>query len=77
MIKFLIDIYNQFLALFPPELHFLISLIIVIAVGLALLRLIRKNLWWILLLLILFPTLIPVFRKIVIKIFAFLASLVK
>ncbi len=55
--------YNQFVDKFPEEYQWLVSLIIIAIVVIGLLNLIRKNLLWFILAVVLFPGILPVLKN--------------
>lgn len=58
-----IDIYNRFLGLFPAQLHWLVSLIILASIIFALISLISANWLFILLAILLLPVIYPVLKN--------------
>lgn len=77
MLDQLISLYSQFLSLFPPELHFWVSLIIFVVLVFWLLDLVKRSLLWLVLLIILLPASIPILRQILEGILSFLRFLVE
>ena len=70
-IGFITAAYNQFLSLFPAPLQGLVSLIVLIALAVGFIKLIRYHWLFILVLIILVPLLIPVFRSFFLGIWQF------
>lgn len=60
----LFNLYNQFLAYFPAQYHSLVSLIILVVFIGALYNLVKRNLIWLLLLILIVPTSIPILNNI-------------
>ena len=58
-----IDMYNRFLGLFPSSIHWLVSLIILIAIVVALASLIMGNWLFLILAIVLLPVLYPIFKS--------------
>ncbi|NIM46810.1 MAG: hypothetical protein GTN40_01480 [Candidatus Aenigmarchaeota archaeon] len=72
---YLTKLYERFLSIFPQEIHWLISLIILIAIVVAFIRLIRRG-WIALILLIIFlPIVIPALRNIFSELYQFVVYL--
>lgn len=57
-------LYGEFIAVFPEKYQWVISIIIILAIAAFLWNLIRKNWIWIVLLVVLFPGILPVLRNI-------------
>jgi hypothetical protein len=60
----LLDIYNQFLSFFPSNLHGIISIVLGILLIVAVFKVITKQFIYIILLIILLPASIPIFKNI-------------
>lgn len=58
-----IDIYNKFLGLFPPATHWLVSLILLVAIVVALVTLIMGNWLFLILAILLLPVLYPILKN--------------
>lgn len=56
-------LYTQFVSVFPAEYQWIISLVVVLAVASFLWNLIRKNLVWIVLAIVIFPGILPVLKN--------------
>lgn len=70
-----IDIYNRFLGLFPSQLHWLVSLIILASIIFALIALISANWLFILLAVLLFPVIYPVLKSFFGELYTFIIYL--
>lgn len=60
--NFFVNTYNQFLAIFPPPLQWLITLVIVVGLVVGFINLIRTNALFLILLILLVPALIPILQ---------------
>lgn len=60
---FFVNLYNQFLALFPEPLQWLITLIVVISLVIAFISLIRSNWLFLIVLILLLPVVFPVLQR--------------
>ncbi len=69
------SLYNQFLSLFPVQWHFWISLIIFLVLIFWLLDLVKRNIVWLVLLIIFIPASIPLLKQIFAGIISFLKML--
>ncbi|MBW3538422.1 hypothetical protein KY386_02930 [Candidatus Parcubacteria bacterium] len=69
--SFFVNLYNQFLALFPPPLQWLITLLAVIGIVVAFVGLIRYNWLFLLLLILLLPFIFPILQRFFSDLFAF------
>lgn len=58
------NIYNQFLALFPPSLAPLVNVILAILIIYGIIKVIQKDFVWIILLIILLPASVPILTHI-------------
>jgi len=70
-----IDLYNRFLSMFPSSVHWLVSLIILVAIVFALISLIMGNWLFLILAIVLLPVLYPIFKNFFTEIYAFLVYL--
>lgn len=62
--EYLFRLYNQFISIFPEKYQWVVSLIIILAVAAFLWSLIKKNWMWIILLVIIFPGVLPILQNI-------------
>ena len=69
---FLETTYNQFLTIFPEQVHWLISLIILLSLAIAFIKLIRYHWLFIFILIILIPALIPIFKSFFLSLWNFI-----
>jgi hypothetical protein len=60
----LYSIYNQFLAIFPESLHWVVSLVLAGFLVLAIYQTIKRNFIWIILLIILLPASLPILSNV-------------
>lgn len=58
------SIYNQFLSYFPPQLHGLVSLALAVLIVIAILKIIKKDFVYIILLVALLPASLPILKNI-------------
>lgn len=58
------NLYEQFLAHFPQNYHLIISLGILVIFVIALFNLIKRNLLWLILLIVLVPASIPILNNV-------------
>jgi len=70
-----IDLYNNFLGLFPSSIHWLVSLIILISIAAALFVLISANWLFLILAIALLPVLYPVLKNFFGEAYAFIYHL--
>jgi ABC-type transport system involved in cytochrome bd biosynthesis fused ATPase/permease subunit len=70
-----VDLYNKFLNLFPPSTHWLVSLIILVAIAAAIFSLITANWLFLLLAILLFPVIYPVLKNFFGEIYTFVVYL--
>jgi len=70
-----IDMYNRFLGLFPPATHWLVSLIILVAIVVALVTLIMGNWLFLILAIVLLPVLYPIFKSFFSEMYTFVTYL--
>ncbi|MGH8896560.1 MAG: hypothetical protein ACRDZ4_05915 [Egibacteraceae bacterium] len=59
----LVALYDRFLALFPPPLQWLVTLIVVIALIVGFINLIRHSWLFLILLLLLLPAIFPILQR--------------
>lgn len=71
LFQFLTGWYDAFLSIFPGPLQWLISLIVIIGLVGAFIALIRQSWWFLLLLVILLPFMIPVLQHLFSDLWAF------
>jgi len=71
----IISIYNQFISIFPPNIQWIISLVIFILVVKWTIDLIKQNIIWLILLIILLPASIPILRSVFDGLLTFLGYL--
>ncbi|HSX48394.1 MAG TPA: hypothetical protein VLF41_02750 [Candidatus Nanoarchaeia archaeon] len=75
--SFFVNLYNQFLAIFPPPLQWLITLVVVIGLVVGFINLIRYN-WIFLIVLILFlPIVVPVLQHFFADVYNFFLYLLR
>lgn len=60
---FFVNTYNQFLAIFPPPLQWLITLIVIIGLVVGFVNLIRTNALFLILLILLLPAFVPILQR--------------
>jgi hypothetical protein len=58
------NIYNQFIGIFPEKYQWVVSIIIILALAAFLWNLIKKNWMWLVLLVVLFPGIVPVLQNV-------------
>jgi hypothetical protein len=75
MLNKLFDLYSSFLSLFPPAFHFWISLILFLVIVFWLFDLVKRNIIWLLLLIILLPVSFPIVKQIFLGVLEFLKFL--
>ncbi len=63
-IERLFDIYKSFITIFPEQYQWIVSLILVLAIASFLFNLIRKNWLWLILVVVLFPGILPLLKNI-------------
>jgi len=71
----IIIIYNQFISIFPTNFRWIISLVIFIVLVKWTIDLVKQNLIWLILLIILLPASIPILKSIFEGLLAFLGYL--
>jgi len=64
MLEKIINFYEEFLSVFPSQLHFWISLAIFVVIIIWFLKLMQKNIIWIILLVLFIPASIPLLKQI-------------
>jgi hypothetical protein len=69
--QFFVDLYNQFLQLFPAPLQWLVTLIVFIGLVVALINLVRFNWVFLLVLVILLPFVAPVLQHFLLDLYNF------
>jgi len=57
-------LYNDFVSVFPEQYQWIISLLIILALAAWLWKLIRKNIVWLVLIVVLFPGILPIMKNI-------------
>jgi len=62
--EYIFKLYNQFISIFPEKYQWVVSVIIILAVAAFLWNLIRKNWLWIILLVVIFPGILPILQNI-------------
>ena len=73
----ILSIYNQFLNYFPPELHGVVSLALAVLIAIGIIKVIKKDFVYIILLIVLMPASVPILKNIwasLINIFNFLLA---
>ena len=63
-IERLFDVYNSFISIFPEQYQWVVSLILVLAIASFLFNLVRKNWLWLILIVVLFPGILPLLKNI-------------
>jgi len=71
----IISIYNQFISIFPVNIQWIISLVIFIVVVKWTIDLVKQNIIWLILLIILLPASIPILRSVFDGLLTFLGYL--
>lgn len=72
---FFVNFYGNFLAIFPPSLQWLVTLLVVVGLVMAFISLIRYNWLFLLLLILLLPILFPVLQHLFADLYNFFAYL--
>ena len=72
----LVNVYYALLSPFPPLLQWLITLVLLIALVVGLIGLIRRNVLFVIILLVLLPFLLPVVWRLVMELYQFVLFLV-
>jgi len=60
----ILSIYNQFLSYFPAELHGIVSLGLAVAIVIGIIKVIRREFVYIILLVVLLPASVPILKNI-------------
>lgn len=60
---FFVNTYNQFLAIFPAPLQWVITLLVVVGLVVGFINLIRTNALFLIVLILLLPAFIPIFQR--------------
>lgn len=60
----LYSIYNQFLDVFPDNLHWIVSLVLAALLVVAIFKTLKRNFIWIILLIVLLPASIPILKEV-------------
>lgn len=58
------NIYNQFVGIFPEKFQWIVSIIIILALAAFLWNLIKKNWMWFVLVIVLFPGIVPILQNV-------------
>lgn len=58
------DLYNQFISVFPEQYQWIVSAVIMLAIIGGLWNLIKKNWLWLVLLIVIFPGILPILQNI-------------
>ena len=75
MLAQIVSLYNQFLSFFPASFHFWISLILFLMIVFWFLDLVKRNIFWLVLLVLFLPVSIPLLKQIFMGILDFLRFL--
>lgn len=62
---FLVNALNTFLSIFPPQIQWLVTLLVLVGLIGAFVALVRHNALWLILIVVLVPFLVPVLAKLV------------
>jgi len=62
--QIIFNLYDQFLNHFPSNYHLIISLVILIIFVVALFNLVKRNLFWLILLIVLVPASVPILNNV-------------
>ena len=60
----ILSIYNQFLSYFPPSLHGVVSLALAVLIAIGIIKVIRRDFIYIILLVVLLPASVPIMKNI-------------
>ncbi len=60
----ILSIYNQFLSYFPANLHGVVSLALAVLIAIGIIKVIRKDFIYIILLIVLLPASVPIMKNI-------------
>ncbi|MFH0905456.1 MAG: hypothetical protein V1826_01935 [bacterium] len=63
IIERIADAYNHFVGIFPEAYQWIVSLILILAIASFLFSLIKRNWLWVVLLVVLFPGLLPILKN--------------
>lgn len=58
------DVYNQFISIFPEQYQWVVSLLLILAIASFLWNMIKRNWLWVVLLVVIFPGLLPMLKNI-------------
>lgn len=58
------DLYNQFISVFPEQYQWVVSLLLILAIASFLWNLIKRNWLWVVLLIVIFPGVLPILKNI-------------
>ena len=58
------EFYNSFITVFPEQYQWIVSVVIILAIAGGLWNLVRKNWMWLILLVVIFPGILPVLQNI-------------
>ncbi len=72
---FLVTTFNHFIALFPPSIQWLVTILVLVGLVGALISLTKQHFIFIILAIFLLPFLVPVLGKLIAEIIAFLGYL--
>jgi len=73
---FLVTTFNHFIALFPPSIQWLVTILVLVGLVGALISLVKQHLIFIILAIILLPFIVPVLGKLIGEIITFFVYLV-
>jgi len=62
--EYIFNLYNQFISIFPENYQWVVSLILILAIAAFLWNLIKKNWVWVVLLVVIFPGVLPILQNI-------------
>ena len=68
---YLVNLYNQFLAIFPPPIQWLVTLAVLVGLAVGFFNLIRTNWLFLLLLIVLLPVVVPILQHLVSDLYNF------
>jgi hypothetical protein len=74
--QFFVDLYGSFLALFPPPIQWLVTLVLVIGIIFAFFSLVRHHWWVLIILILLLPIIVPILRQFFADVWRFFLYLV-
>jgi len=58
------DVYGQFIGIFPEQYQWVVSLLLILAIASFLWNMIKRNWLWVVLLVVLFPGLLPMLKNV-------------